>query len=254
LAILVNIVLGSLVLLVLGLARGGLHGRAATFRERVVGTMARAVVWTTGMSVTVRGPRPDPPFILVTNHLSYMDIVLIRSQLPVHFVSKAEIASWPLIGWLAALAGTLFLDRRNKRDLDRTNRMLAPLIEAGRAVAFFPEGTSGPGDRVLPFHSGLLAYPAAEGLPVWAAAITYTTPPPASASLTVCWWGDMTFVDHLYRLLRLPGFQATLSFSPQPASDSDRKRLARTLEGLVRTEFDSVQLKRQHEHQNPHHP
>jgi 1-acyl-sn-glycerol-3-phosphate acyltransferase len=143
-------------------------------------------------------------------------------------VAKSEVAGWPGIGALGRLANTLFIDRSRKRDVVRMIGEIEDAIAAGERVILFAEGTSSRGDRVLPFKSSLFEAAARSGHAVACASLHYATPPGAPpADTAVCWWGDMTFGDHLYALLRLPYFEATVRFAAPVLEDADRKRLAR---------------------------
>jgi 1-acyl-sn-glycerol-3-phosphate acyltransferase len=195
----------------------------------------------TGMRITVVGAPPKPPFLLVANHLGYLDILLTRQTTKTRFISKAEVAQWPLFGALARMTGTLFLERRNKRDLTRINGMLDEVWQQGSGITVFPEGTSTSGRGVAPFHAGLLAFPAETARPVHTATIHYETTggPPAAEAL--CWWGDMTFLDHLYGLLRMRHFQARITFAPLPLTHPARKDLAAALREQVLQSFQPVE-------------
>jgi len=217
-------------------------GRTAPWRGLVLSSWSRAVVALLGIRVAVDGTPPSPPFLLVANHLSYLDVIVLASRLrrPA-FVAKADVARWPVVGLLARSMGTLFVDRERKRDLARSAGALEERLRRGEGMVLFPEGTSTDGAGVAPFRSSLLD-PAARGrLPVSYAALSYATPdgePPAH--LAVCWWGDMTFGDHLLRLLRLASVEAHLTFGAEPVRGSDRKELARDLWQAVRDRFRPV--------------
>ncbi len=195
----------------------------------------------TGMRITVVGAPPEPPFLLVANHLGYLDILLTRRTVRTRFLSKAEVADWPLFGMLARMTGTLFLERRNKRDLSRINKMLDAVWGQGSGVTVFPEGTSTSGCSVGSFHAGLLALPAETGRPVHTATIHYATTEGPPAAQALCWWGDMTFLDHLYQLLRMRHFQARITFAPQPLTRSSRKDLAAALRQQVLQSFRPIE-------------
>jgi 1-acyl-sn-glycerol-3-phosphate acyltransferase len=184
--------------------------------------------------VKTHGRIPDAPFFLVTNHLGYLDIAVIASQVPCTFVSKSEVAGWPVFGTLASLAGTLYVDRKSKRDAGRVSRLIPDHFAAGGSLILFPEGTSTAGYEVAPFRSPLLEFPAAARFPVHCAALRYQAPrgfPPAA--LTMCWWGDATFLPHFLNLFRMPGMTAEIAFAPEPVSGTDRKSLARLLQDAV---------------------
>ncbi|MFT5050294.1 MAG: 1-acyl-sn-glycerol-3-phosphate acyltransferase [Chlamydiales bacterium] len=194
-----------------------------------------------GVRVEVRGEAPAPPFFLVSNHLSYVDIVVIHSCLRCLFLAKSEVARWPLIGFLARSTGTLFVDRGRKTDLLRVIREARERMERGYGVVVFPEGTSTDGSAVQPFKASIFEVAAATGLPVRCASISYVTPaasPPAR--LAVCWWGDMTFGKHFLELLTLPPFRALVSFGEEPIVAPDRKSLALESQRAVEAIFTPV--------------
>ncbi|HKP95984.1 MAG TPA: lysophospholipid acyltransferase family protein [Fibrobacteria bacterium] len=187
-----------------------------------------------GVRVEVHGPVPAPPFFLVANHLGYLDIAVIASRVPCTFVSKSEVAGWPVFGTLASLAGTLYVDRKSKRDAGRVSRLIPDHFAAGGSLTLFPEGTSTAGYEVAPFRSPLLEFPAATRYPVHCAALRYQAPkgfPPAA--LTMCWWGDATFLPHFLNLFRMPGMIAEIAFAAGPVSGADRKSLAKVLQEAV---------------------
>jgi 1-acyl-sn-glycerol-3-phosphate acyltransferase len=209
-------------------------GRSRAWRERVFRSWAWGTARIIGMRIRREGSAPGTPCLLVANHLSYVDVVLLAASLPCAFVSKAEVARWPVLGPLARSMGTLFVDRSRKRGLSGVAAAMRARLAAGETLVLFPEGTSTAGGGVTSFRSSLLE-PAAElGLPVRYAALRYQTPPGAPlAAQAVAWWGERTFLDHLLELLRLPSFEARLVFGADALHDSDRKRLAARLQRAV---------------------
>jgi len=199
---------------------------------------ARATAALLGMRIVVEGARPKPPFFLVSNHLSYLDVVTLASQLDCLFIAKSEVANWPILGLLCRNMGTIFVNRDSRRDVLRVNALIRRALVVGKGVLLFPEGTSTFGIEVLPFHSALLEPAARAGYPVSFAAITYRTPVgEAPASLSVCWWGEMTFLFHLYRVFQLTSFDAKVTFGSHSIRADDRKMLAKELRQAVQREF-----------------
>jgi 1-acyl-sn-glycerol-3-phosphate acyltransferase len=198
-----------------------------------------------GARVVVRGTPPARPFFLVSNHLSYLDIPVLASHAPGVFVAKKEIRSWPVIGFLCACMGTIFIDRSSRRDIPRVLERLEREMSFGEGVMIFPEGTSSDGSSILPFRPPLLEAASVSDVPVSCAALRYETradsPPP---HLSVCWWGGMNFTSHLLRLLTLPGFRAEISFGDQRVGEKDRKLLAEALWQQVNRLFDPVTAQR----------
>jgi 1-acyl-sn-glycerol-3-phosphate acyltransferase len=201
-------------------------------------------LWSRGIcrilhvAVIVSDPLPAASTFIVANHLSYLDIAVLGGLLPVSFVSRADVAGWPMIGPLARWFDTVFIEREKKRDLPAVNRTILELIASGGSIVLFAEGTSSAGDRVLPFRSPLLAPPAEVGIPVHAACLSYrthTSDPPARAA--VCWWGDMPFLPHARALLSVRSIEAIVRFAPTARIDADRKSLAAALQRDVEALF-----------------
>jgi 1-acyl-sn-glycerol-3-phosphate acyltransferase len=209
--------------LLLGSRRRRLAWAAVVFR-----TWSRLLGRAMGMRVVVRGRPPRPPFLLVANHLSYMDVLLLGGSAGGVFVAMREIAGWPVLGHLCRLVGTVFVDRDAKRDLVRASRDLADRLDLGRGVILFPEGGIVPGDELGPFRPSLLHGAAAAALPVHWAVVSYETAPglpPAGES--VVWEGPLG--PHVRRLLSLPGFSGRVEFGAEPLREIDRKALAHSL-------------------------
>jgi 1-acyl-sn-glycerol-3-phosphate acyltransferase len=191
--------------------------------------------------VRVVGEPPRGGAFLVCNHLSYLDIPVLGSCFPTTFVSKAEVASWPLIGMLARQFDTVFLVRERKRELPEAIEQIERALGEGDGVVVFPEGTSTRGDDVLPFRASLLAPAAQAELAVHCASLTYRVgPADPSASNSVCWWGDMAFAPHVRGLLALDEIEACVDFASEPISGSDRKALAEKLREAVKARFRPI--------------
>ncbi|QDU83452.1 2-acyl-glycerophospho-ethanolamine acyltransferase [Planctomycetes bacterium Pla163] len=209
----------------------------AHWRNRMIRVWGRASLPIMGVSVRVEGT-PPVGCLLVCNHLGYLDIPVLASQVPTIFVSKAEVAHWPLVGALARSAGTVFVQREQKRTLVETSKHIAEELELGSSVVLFPEGTSSGGEQVLPFRASLLDPAARGGLPVAYAALRYLSPPGfPPASDVVCWWRDMPFGSHILGLLRLPRIRAEITFGAEPLVGRDRKDLAQRLWEATRAHF-----------------
>lgn len=221
-------------------ARARRRGRER-WRDWFFGSWARSALALLGVRLEVRGHPPRPPFLLVANHLGYFDVVVLAALLDAVFVAKAEVARWPILGFLCRSVDTIFIDRTARREIPRVLGEIDRRLAAGRGVVLFPEGTSTAGAEVGPFGASLLAAAARSGRPVHWAALGYATPPGAApAHRSVCWWGDMRFPGHVFELLSLPGFRARVVFGDNPVRETDRKRLARSLRAAVRGGFAPV--------------
>lgn len=197
--------------------------------------------WMLGAEVEANNQAPEPPFLLVSNHLSYIDVFVLFSQLRCLFVAKSDVKAWPLIGFLIRTSGILFIDRNRKRDVTRVNELISKNINQNQGIILFPEGTTSPGYEILPFRSSLLEYPASSNLPVSSVAISYQTPPKDKPAFeTICWWDDTPFFVHFFNLLKLKSFKAVLNFGDATVADADRKQLANKLKQEVELQFDPV--------------
>lgn len=217
--------------------------RKARWQALMLHRWAQIAAFILGLKIDASRNAPAAPFLLVSNHLSYVDIVVFASRLECLFVAKKDVASWPIIGSLCRNFGTVFIDRTNRRDLARANGEIAQALEDGRGVVLFAEGTSSEGSSVLTFRSSLLEAAAKRIFPVSYAAVSYRVlaeDPPAS--LAVCWWGDMTFASHFAALLRLRRILSTVSFGSHEIRADDRKVLAEQLWFEVNRLFVPVEL------------
>lgn len=208
------------------------------WRQLAFGSWTKAFVWISHMEIEVIGEPPKPPFFLVTNHVSYVDIAALRATVEGVFVAKVEVRDWFLAGRIVRDMGVIFIDRKNRRDIPRAGEEIIRKLNDGEGVIVFPEGTSTKGEDILPFNSSFLEFASKTDLPVSYASIGYRTPdgePPASA--TVCWWDDTTFVHHLFRLFTLSRYKAILTFGEENVVNPDRKELATELRQRVKERF-----------------
>lgn len=184
---------------------------------------------TLSITVEQKGPVPEPPFFLVCNHLSYVDIIVLFSCLKTTFVSKAEVAQWPLIGFIAKTIGIVFVNRSNRKDLKRVNQEISKAVTSNMGLTLFPEGTTSPGREILRFRPSLLEYPAESDLGANYCTIHYSTGQTTDeddAYKIVCWWGDSDLGSHLWSLAKTSNIKASITFGPSVIKENDRKILS----------------------------
>jgi lyso-ornithine lipid O-acyltransferase len=180
-----------------------------------------------GIELTRRGLPPNEG-VLVCNHLSYVDIVVLGAARKQIFLSKREVKSWPIIGALSQCAGTLYVNRERRGDVAKLQNAFAEVIDAGLPITLFPEGTSSDGSKVMPFYSSLLE-PAVRG--AWAVTPSWLgyRLDEGSVADEVCYWRDMTFLPHFLKLLSKKRIYATVVFGQPVSYMRDRKELAARL-------------------------
>jgi 1-acyl-sn-glycerol-3-phosphate acyltransferase len=209
----------------------GIRQRRREVRARWLQQVCRRLLRIFRTRIRVDGAIPASGLV-VSNHLSYMDILVICATTPAVFVAKHEVRSWPVFGWFAILAGTVFVDRDRRSAVATVANEVESALREGALVVLFPEGTSSDGSSVLPFKPSLLQPVVQSNYPVTAARIEYELID-GNVGTEVCYWGDMTLMPHLLNLMRKPSLMATLRFHTSTAGREDRKGLARQIHAEV---------------------
>ncbi|SDM64953.1 lyso-ornithine lipid acyltransferase [Oryzisolibacter propanilivorax] len=204
-------------------------------RQAHVQAWALALLAHAGIRLQVRGtPAPAGPVLLVANHASWLDIPLLHAARYCRFVSKADVQDWPLVGTLATAAGTLFLARESRRGMLQTLRGMRAALQAGEVLALFPEGTTGDGRALLPFHANLLQAAIDAGVPVQPVALGFADAASGAPSLAPCWPGDESLLRAVWRTLAAPPLVAWVHFgAPEPAQGRERRAWAAALREQV---------------------
>lgn len=236
-------VFGKAARLILQLAHGVAQARRigipsplanqAELRERALRLhkISNALLNHFGVARTVFGRVPDSG-LLVTNHVSFADIMLLSAVQPMVFVSKSEVASWPVVGDIAGAAGTLFVERSRRTDVARVNADLRRVLDAGLLVTLFPEGTSSDGSRVLPFQPSLLQPAVEAAIPVHPGHLSYWGADRIRAD-DVAYFGDRDLLPCLLALLNRKTTFGEVRFGEPVAPAADRKTLAALLHNRV---------------------
>lgn len=205
----------------------------------VLRTWARGVARLLGMRVVVQGTPPRGAFFLVANHLSYLDVFALWTVVDGTFLSKAEIARWPVIGFLARSVGTLFVARERRLEVGAVVQGLQRELDRGRGVIVFPEGTSSAGETVLAFQPSMFEAALRTDVPVHVVALRYAAPRgQVAAHRSLCWWGDMEFLPHFLGVFALPRFAVHATFAREPVRGDDRKQLARAAHAATLAVFE----------------
>ncbi|MBL0090237.1 MAG: 1-acyl-sn-glycerol-3-phosphate acyltransferase [Ideonella sp.] len=199
----------------------------ASGRQRRIAWWAGKLLRLMGIHLDAHGLHRPGATLLVANHVSWLDILAVHAVCPqARFVSKADVRHWPLLGWMVGAVGTLFIERERKRDALRVVHLTAEALRAGDTVAVFPEGTTGDGRVLLPFHGNLLQAAIATQTPVQPLALRYSEPgQPISAA--AAWVGDSTLVNSLWAIASADGLVVHVhTLPPESSAHADRRALA----------------------------
>lgn len=208
----------------------------------VVREWSRQMLSIMGVAWEVRGQVHDTgPLLVVANHISWLDILVMNACQPARFVSKADARHWPVLGALISGAGTLFIERESRRDAMRVVHLMAERLLDRDVVAVFPEGTTGEGRTVLSFHANLLQAAIATSSPVLPVALSYREPDGQAISDAPLFIGDTTLLASVWRTLSEPRVLAVVNIGTAGhAQGRDRRTWARDLQHTVQALLDDI--------------
>lgn len=202
----------------------------------------RVFLWLFGVRVVERGRPPGTtPTLVLSNHVSWLDIPVIGSRRPLSFIAKSEIEGWPVIGLFAKLQRSVFIDRGRKKATAEVNQTVAHRLVRGEAIVLFAEGTTGDGTRLLPFRSSLvgaaraaLTEPGLERIHLQPLAVSYMRrnglPVTRRERPEIAWYGDMELAPHLGLFLKGGPLDVVVTWGEPIAFDSASDRKAATAE------------------------
>jgi 1-acyl-sn-glycerol-3-phosphate acyltransferase len=204
-------------------------------RDAEVQAWARTMLARLAIELIVEGEPPaHGPMLLVPNHISWLDIVVLHAARHCRFVSKAAVQHWPVVGTLANGAGTLYIERESRRDAMRVMHHMAERLAAGDILAVFPEGTTGDGVTVQAFHANMLQSAISAHAQVQPVGLQFRDAATGAVSFAPCYIGDDTLLQSLWRTLKSQGVQAVVRYgTPQDAAGRDRRAWAADLHEAV---------------------
>lgn len=194
-------------------------------QHALVQAWALAFLRHAGVALEIRGQPPiTGPVLLVANHISWLDIPVMHAARHCRFVSKSDVQDWPLVGTLAGAAGTLYIERSSRRDALRMVRQMADALDDGEVLAVFPEGTTGDGRGLLPFHANLLQAAVAGDAPVQPVGLRFIDQASSRTSHAPSYVGDETLLGSIWRTLCAPPIVAVVHYGqPERADGRDRR-------------------------------
>jgi 1-acyl-sn-glycerol-3-phosphate acyltransferase len=194
-------------------------------REAEVHRWAVQMLSKADIELIVEGtPCASGPMLLVANHISWLDILVMHASRYCRFVSKSDVKHWPIIGTLATGAGTLYIERESRRDAMRVVHHMAESLRAGDVVAIFPEGTTGDGIDLLPFHANLLQAAISCDAQVQPVSLKYIDPRTGLRSNAPSFIGDETLLGSMWRTLSAPRLAAVVRYGQPQASEGRSRR------------------------------
>jgi 1-acyl-sn-glycerol-3-phosphate acyltransferase len=199
---------------------------SAAERTERIRVWSLKVLQILGVALEVRGPVPSPEAgsLLVANHISWLDILVMNAAQPARFVSKADVKRWPLLGSLITGAGTLYLERESRRDAMRVVHHVAERLRSNDLIAIFPEGTTGDGIELLPFHANLFQAAIAAQAPVRPVALSFVHAGNGVRHDAPTYIGDTTLLASIWATLRATDVQAVVTYGEAQWSEGRSRR------------------------------
>ena len=203
-------------------------------QARYVEVWARGMLAIIGIQVRVKGHPAPGPVLMAANHISWLDILVMHAACHCRFVAKSEIRSWPLVGVLTTGGGSLYIERGSNRDAMRVVHQMAAALQQGQVLAVFPEGGTGDGVTLLPFHANLLQAAISAGAPIQPIALQFLDAQTQQTSLAPCYRDTDTLVSSLWRTLCAPPLLAQVRYGEsQIAQGRNRREWASDLQVTV---------------------
>jgi 1-acyl-sn-glycerol-3-phosphate acyltransferase len=186
----------------------------------------RAMRIVLNIHVVQEGPVPHGAAVIMANHRSYLDVVMIPSKTPVVFVAKQSVKRWPIVGWGGDAMKTIWVNRNDEHSRKRTRKRILERLEEGQSIIIFPEGTTSVGPDVLPFKPGMFYAVAASPIAIVPVAIEYKNP-------NMAWVGQDTFIPHFLREFGAPKTEVKVGFG-EPMQGDDGEKLKEQVYDWVR--------------------
>ncbi len=216
------------------------------FHSIILGNWYKFVLWLFNFRIEINGNIPKNLGILVvSNHCSYMDVMVIASAIPAHFTPKSNIKKWPIIGQMVNVSLPIYINRTNIRTLPEQNQKVTKALNNGRNIVIYPEGTTNNGSEVYRFKSGAFSFlseePSAKDIAVQPVSIVYSqynnTKLALGVNSPVAWFGDEKLLPHIWKMLKTHTCIVQLTFLPQVylKDFASRKDLALHCEEIIRS-------------------
>jgi 1-acyl-sn-glycerol-3-phosphate acyltransferase len=194
-------------------------------QARAVEAWARRMLAIIGIEVRVKGHPAQGPVLMAANHISWLDILVMHAACHCRFVAKSEIRRWPLVGALTTGGGSLYIERGSRNDAMRVVHQMAQALMKGQVLAAFPEGRTGDGITLLPFHANLLQAAISAEAPIQPIALQFIDAQTNEISLAPCYRDDDTLISSLWRTLCAPPLLAQVRYGDKQFADGRNRRV-----------------------------
>jgi 1-acyl-sn-glycerol-3-phosphate acyltransferase len=207
---------------------------------------ARFCLSVLGVDLKVSGVLPQGRFLMVANHMGFIDILFLASQIPMTFVTSVEMRDTPFLGWITDMGGCLYVERRSRSSILRELEHIAQALKEGFRIVLYPESVSTNGEQVLPFKRTLLMSAAMAGVPIQPVVVNFKSIDGEEFSTlnrdSVCWYGSTPFVTAILRTFETTSIEAEIEFLPmvRPTPETNRAELADTLHAMISSRFQPV--------------
>jgi 1-acyl-sn-glycerol-3-phosphate acyltransferase len=241
----IYLIIGLILHLITFASKPGLRLKLISRWTRLTCIFLRKIL---GIRLSINGNIPDRKgLFIISNHLTYLDGVILGSLFPVVFVSKLQVKSWPIFGWMTQLGGTVFVDRERKLKSVDSVKEIAGLLQNNINILIFPEGTSTNGSQILPFQSIFFQAPLSCSAGILPVTIQYTKIESADLNSSnrdrVFWYGQVNFIKHLLEVLKLKSIEAKVIIHPQIETSyglAPRKNLSETARQIILRDFSPI--------------
>jgi 1-acyl-sn-glycerol-3-phosphate acyltransferase len=235
--------------------------RKYKMRDRIMSFASGGMLRIIGIRTKVTGLASDiRPLLMVSNHISYLDVLILNAKAPIHFTPKIEISGWPILKNIANMSGSIYIDRRPEKLREGKSHIVTALA-AGNMVCIFPEATTGDGLHMVPFKSGFFSLMEekinGEELTIQPVAVTYSSIRKLPIDITqwpfIAWYGDMELMPHLWNLLKMTPIDAELVFLEPVTLEQygDRKKLACHCQKVIDESIQSIRGRHRHTYVKP---
>jgi 1-acyl-sn-glycerol-3-phosphate acyltransferase len=218
-------------------------------QHRAMKTWCRQLLSILNIAVQIEGQqqfaRDMGGCLMVANHVSWLDIIVLNAIHPSRFIAKSEVRNWPIVGWLCHRSGTVFIERAMRRDTSTINQRVGALLKQGVCIGLFPEGTTTDGKQVGHFHSALIQPAIDAGIGVCPVALRYQDKE-GEPSIAAAFIGDTTLAQSIWNILRCPHLNALVMFNTAlPTTNKNRRVLARSAQAAIAHKLQNIDIARQ---------